>query len=48
VNLHADKSSDEKWERKMLAAVKDWRFDPGLKDGKAIAVPCTVNVVMGR
>jgi TonB family protein len=48
VNLHADKSSDEKWERKMLAAVKDWRFEPGLKDGKAIAVPCTVSVAMGR
>jgi TonB family protein len=48
VNLHADKSSDQKWERKMLAAVKDWRFDPGVKDGKAIAVPCTVSVAMGR
>lgn len=48
VNLHADKSSDQKWEAKILAAVKDWKFDPGVKDGKAITVPCTINMVMGR
>ena len=48
VNLHTDRASDPQWERKILAAVKDWRFDPGLKDGKAIAVPCTVSVATGR
>jgi TonB family protein len=48
VNLHAGNSSDEKSERQILKAVKDWRFDPGMKDGKPIVVPCTVTVGMGR
>jgi TonB family protein len=48
VNLHADASSDPKWEAKMLAAVKDWRFDRGMKDSTPVAVPCTVRVVLGR
>lgn len=48
VNLHADKSSDAKWEGKVLGALKDWRFDPGLKDGVPVVVPCTVNLVMVR
>jgi TonB family protein len=48
VNLHADKSSDAKWEGKVLAAVKDWKFDPGMKDGMPVVVPCTVSVKMGR
>lgn len=48
VNLHADKSSDAKWEGKVLGAVKDWRFDPGMKDGMPVVVPCTVSLVMGQ
>ena len=48
MNLHADKSTGQKWERKMLGAVKDWKFDPGMKDGKPVVVPCTVSVAMGR
>lgn len=48
VNLRADKSSDPEWEGKVLDAVGDWKFDPGMRDGKPIAVPCTVSVVMGR
>jgi TonB family protein len=48
VNLHADKASDPEWEGKVLDAVKEWRFDPGMKDGKPVVVPCTVNVVLGR
>jgi TonB family protein len=48
VNLHADKSSDAEWEGKVLAAVKDWRFDPGMRDGMPVVVPCTVTVAMDR
>jgi TonB family protein len=48
VNLHADKSSDAKWEGEVLGAVKGWKFDPGMKDGMPVAVPCTVTVAMGR
>jgi TonB family protein len=48
VNLHTDKPSDAMWEGKVLAAVKDWRFDPGMKDGLPVAVPCTVTVVSSR
>lgn len=48
VNLHADKSSDPQWEGRVLDAVKEWRFDPGIKDGKPVVVPCTVSAVIGR
>jgi TonB family protein len=48
VNVRADKTSDPEWEGKVLDAVKDWRFDPGMRDGKPIAVPCTLRVAMGR
>jgi hypothetical protein len=46
--LHVDASSDPKWEAKMLAALKDWRFDPGMKGSDPVVVPCTVRVVLGR
>jgi TonB family protein len=48
VNLHADKSSDEQWESKMVDAVKGWRFEPGMKDGAPVVVPCTVRIAIGR
>jgi TonB family protein len=47
-NLRVDKSSDANWDGKVLGAVKDWRFDPGLKDGMPVMVPCTVSLVMVR
>jgi TonB family protein len=46
INLHAEKSSDQKWEAEIMTAVREWRFDPGLLDGKAVLVPCTVNFIL--
>jgi TonB family protein len=48
VNLRADKLSNPQWEGRVLDSVKEWRFDPGMKDGMPVVVPCTVSVVMGR
>ena len=48
VNPHADKSSDEQWEDQVLDAVKGWRFEPGVKDGTPVVVPCTVRIAIGR
>jgi TonB family protein len=48
VNLHADKSSDGQWEDQVMEAVKGWRFEPGVKDGAPVVVPCTVRIAIGR
>ncbi len=47
-NVHADQSSDDKWQGEVLDAVKAWRFEPGVKDGSPVAVPCTVRIAIGR
>jgi TonB family protein len=47
-HLHVEKSSDRKQEAELLAAVRDWVFTPGLKNGKAVVVPCVVSFVLGE
>ncbi len=46
-NLRIVKSSDARWESELLAAVQGWRFRPGIKDGKAAAVPAWFEFVRG-
>jgi TonB family protein len=46
VNIKVDKLSSEKLEREILAAIRDWRFVPSAKDGKAVLVPA--HVLLGR
>jgi TonB family protein len=47
-NLHVAKSSDAKWEKEMLAAVRGgWRFRPGTIDGKPVTVPAWFEFVRG-
>jgi TonB family protein len=38
-------SSAEVWKEQAIAVVRDWRFKPGMKDWKPIAVRCTLNLV---
>jgi hypothetical protein len=46
-NLDAPDVSLGVWKEQAIAVVRDWRFTPGMKDGKPIAVPCTLNLVWG-
>jgi len=48
VNLHIEKSSDAKWEEEVIAAAREWRFDPGMKDGAPVVVPLTLEFSIGR
>ena len=42
VNFHIEKSSDPDSEHEVIAAMREWRFNPGLKDGTPIPVPLTM------
>ena len=41
-HIHIEKSSDSKWEEDVMAAAREWRFTPGLKDGAPVVVPLTL------
>jgi TonB family protein len=48
LNLLIVKSSDAKWEKELLAAVRQgWRFRPGIVDGKPATVPAWFEFVRG-
>jgi TonB family protein len=46
--LHLEKSSDEQLGSALTAAVQNWRFSPGLQDGKPFVVPCTLTFASGE
>jgi TonB family protein len=46
MNLQVDSSSEKKAGREVMEAVRDWKFDPGMKDGKPVVVPCSVRVAL--
>lgn len=45
-NFHVEGSSGQPWESEVIAAVREWRFNPGLKDGKPITVRCTLDFAL--
>src|SRR5882724_441859 len=47
-NLHVEKSSDPKWDAEVLAAVQEWRFNPGQVAFQTVLVPCTVVLTLGE
>jgi len=47
-NIHAEDASDEQSQKKILAAVREWRFEPAMQDGKPISVPCTMSFASGN
>jgi TonB family protein len=36
------------WGDEAIAVVRNWRFAPGVKDGEAVIVPCTLDLVWGQ
>ena len=43
-NIHIVKSLREDYDRSALEAVREWRFDPGMKDGKPIEIDMEINI----
>lgn len=47
-SVNVEKSSNPKWDAEMITALREgWRFDPGMKDGKPVAVPGRFAFVRG-
>jgi TonB family protein len=47
-NIHVEKTSDEAWANEMIAALRQWKFIPGVKDRIALAVSCTMDFARGN
>lgn len=48
VHLHALSTSDPVWGSEATAVVGQWRFTAGTKNGIAVPVPCTVELLWGE
>ena len=46
-NFEVPDASVELWKNQAIALLRDWRFTPGMKDGKPVPVRCTLNLVWG-
>jgi len=47
VHIQAARSSDSVWDDQATAVLRQWRFTPGMKEGKPVSVPCTFDFVWG-
>lgn len=47
-NLHVKKISDPKWEEDVIAAIRQWRFQPSTQKGVAVSAPCTLSFAVGK
>src|ERR1035438_4123001 len=49
-NLHLVKLTEAKWENDVIAAMREWRFQPsvGGGDGKPVVAPCTLSFALGK
>ena len=47
-NFQVLAASAPMWGNEAIAVVRNWRFKPGSKDGKAVAVPCTLDLVWSQ
>jgi TonB family protein len=46
-NFRAEKVSETMWGQEAIFLLREWRFKPGTKDGKAVTVPATFEVAWG-
>jgi len=47
-NFEAPDASVDLWKNQAVALVSQWRFTPGMKDGKAISIRCTLDLAWGQ
>jgi TonB family protein len=47
-NLHIEKSSNAALESEVIRIVRGWQFRPGMKAGRPVSVPCTMEFVEGN
>jgi hypothetical protein len=47
-SIHADAESEKGWTGAVTSVLPEWRFKPASKDGKSIAVPCTMDFIRGK
>jgi TonB family protein len=45
-NFRMEESFGQPWESEVIAAAREWRFNPGLRDGKPISVRCTLDFAL--
>jgi TonB family protein len=45
--FRVERASYDVWGNEAIEVVRDWRFIPGTKNGIAVSVPCTVDLVWG-
>jgi len=48
VNFQVEAASDSQWGAEASAFVREWKFTPGGRDGKAVSVPCMLTLVWGE
>lgn len=48
VSLKVESASDDRWGPEAMSIVQTWAFAPGMKDGAAVSVSCTVTLVWGQ
>jgi TonB family protein len=47
LHIQVERSSDSIWNDQAAAVLRQWRFTPGMKDGRPVSVPCTFDFVWG-
>jgi TonB family protein len=47
-NPQIDNQSEDTWGPQAIGLVRQWEFQPGMKDGIAVTVPCTMTLVWGE
>lgn len=47
VHIRPERSSEEVWNGQAIAVLREWRFTPGMKDGKPVSVPATFDFAWG-
>lgn len=48
VGFQIERPTQLVWGQEAIAIVSTWQFLPGSEDGKAVSVPCTVDLVWGE